>query len=179
MYKLTQKTRYLRNIFQNICTLRKGVHYTSDVKISSSISLDIKVAKYAYIGNSCSICSKVSVGNYSMIASNVAIIGKGHNYNINNVPMIYSGRPNHESTSIGNDVWIGYGAILIAGITIGDGSIIAAGSVVTKSIPPFSIYAGNPARKIKDRFEDPKIHFSHQKMIRSAKIERLPPSRQF
>lgn len=53
---------------------------------------------------------------------------------------------------IGNDVWIGYGVTLIEGIKIGDGAIIAASSVVTKNIPPYEIWGGNPAKKLKDRF---------------------------
>lgn len=51
--------------------------------------------------------------------------------------------------SIGNDVWIGGKAIVLAGVTIGDGSVIGAGSVVTKSIPPFCVAVGNPCRIVK------------------------------
>lgn len=55
---------------------------------------------------------------------------------------------------IGNDVWIGYGAVILNGITIGDGAIIGAGSVVTRDVPPYSIVGGNPARVIRMRFRD-------------------------
>jgi virginiamycin A acetyltransferase len=50
---------------------------------------------------------------------------------------------------IGNDVWIGYGAILVAGVTIGDGAVIAAGAVVTKDVPPYTVVGGVPAKLIK------------------------------
>ncbi len=53
---------------------------------------------------------------------------------------------------IGNDVWIGDDAIILPGISIGDGAIIGAGAVVTKSVEPFLIVAGNPARPIRKRF---------------------------
>jgi carbonic anhydrase/acetyltransferase-like protein (isoleucine patch superfamily) len=58
------------------------------------------------------------------------------------------------NVSIGNDVWIGYDALILSGVTIGDGAVIAARSVVTKDIEPFSIVAGVPARHIRYRFSE-------------------------
>jgi virginiamycin A acetyltransferase len=58
---------------------------------------------------------------------------------------------------IGNDVWIGYNSTLMAGITVGDGAIIAANSTVTKDIEPYSIIGGNPAKLIRKRFDDDTI----------------------
>ena len=55
-------------------------------------------------------------------------------------------------TTIGNDVWIGCSAILISGVTVGDGAVIGAGAVVTKDVPPYAVVAGVPARKLRDRF---------------------------
>jgi acetyltransferase-like isoleucine patch superfamily enzyme len=62
-------------------------------------------------------------------------------------------------TTIGNDVWIGSRAILIDGVTVGDGAIIGAGAVVTKDVPPYAIVGGVPARIIKYRFEPDEIEF--------------------
>ena len=59
--------------------------------------------------------------------------------------------------AIGNDVWIARGAIVLRGVTIGDGAVIAAGSVVTKDVPPFAIVAGNPARLLRYRFGEEDI----------------------
>lgn len=56
--------------------------------------------------------------------------------------------------AIGNDVWIGYDSLILSGLTIGDGAVVAARSVVTKDVPPYAIVAGNPAKIIKYRFED-------------------------
>ena len=55
---------------------------------------------------------------------------------------------------IGNRAWIGYGALILPGITIGDGAVVGAGAVVTKDVEPFTIVAGNPARKIGERNRD-------------------------
>ena len=59
-----------------------------------------------------------------------------------------------ESLVIGNDVWIGAGAHILRGVTIGDGAVVGANSVVTKDIPPYEIWAGVPARFVKKRFSD-------------------------
>lgn len=64
---------------------------------------------------------------------------------------------NKGDINIGNDVWIGYEAVILAGITIGDGAIIGARAVVTKDVPPYSIVGGVPARLIRKRFSDETI----------------------
>lgn len=59
------------------------------------------------------------------------------------------------TTVIGNDVWIGLGAIILSGVVVGDGAVIGAGAVVSKPVPPYAIVAGNPARIIRYRFDEP------------------------
>ena len=58
---------------------------------------------------------------------------------------------------VGSDVWIGYEAVILAGVTIGDGAIIAARAVVTRDVPPYTIVGGVPAKPIRKRFSDPEI----------------------
>lgn len=60
-------------------------------------------------------------------------------------------------TCVGNDVWIGERATILSGLTIGDGAVIGGGSVVTKNVGPYEIWAGNPARFIRKRFADETI----------------------
>lgn len=110
----------------------------------------------------------VFIGKYSSIETNVKIIVDGnHNTHwISSYPFgeLISGipkNPDHPAGKgdilIGNDVWIGYGAIILPGVKIGDGAVIGAGSVVTKNIDDYEIVAGNPARHIRYRFSREKI----------------------
>ena len=119
-----------------------------------NVSKDIVAGAFAYIGPRCIICPKVSIGNYTMLANDVSIIGGDHNFRTAGIPTVFNGRDELKATHIGNDVWIGCHSIIMAGVTIGDGVIVAAGSVVTKDLEPFGVYAGIPAKKIKERFSD-------------------------
>ncbi len=67
------------------------------------------------------------------------------------------GWPNRGDTRVGNDVWIGFGATIMPGATIGDGAVIGSLSVVAGDVPPYAIVAGNPARVIRNRFDDATI----------------------
>jgi acetyltransferase-like isoleucine patch superfamily enzyme len=81
-------------------------------------------------------------------------------------PVFYKGRDSvkakfseferepNQIVRIGNDVWIGEGVLIKQGVTIGNGAVIGMGSIVTKDIEPYTIYAGSPARKIRNRFEE-------------------------
>jgi virginiamycin A acetyltransferase len=62
-----------------------------------------------------------------------------------------------QDVRIGNDVWIGHGAVILSGVEIGDGAVIGAMAVVAKNIPPYAVAVGNPARVIKYRFSDEQI----------------------
>ena len=135
--------------------LRYGVkkaHPTALIAAGSEISKDLIIDAFSYIGPRCSISQGVKIGKYTMLANNVMIIGGDHQFRDPNWPMIFAGRDKKKNTVIGKDCWIGAGSIIMAGVTIGDGSIVAAGSVVTKNIPPYTIYGGSPARLIKRRF---------------------------
>lgn len=87
-----------------------------------------------------------------MLANNVMIVGGDYNFKSPELPIIFSGREGIKETHIGVDCWIGAGSLIMAGVTIGDGAIVAAGSVVTKDFSPRTIYGGNPAKLIKTRF---------------------------
>jgi virginiamycin A acetyltransferase len=67
---------------------------------------------------------------------------------------IVTAMPSRGDTVVGNDVWFGYRSTVMPGVRIGDGAIIAAGSVVTADVPPYTIVGGDPARPIRRRFDD-------------------------
>ena len=104
---------------------------------------DFNAGLYSYVGPNCLIYPHVKIGNFTMLANNVAIIGGDHNYHKPGVPIIFSGREIIRPTIIGDDVWIGAYSVIMAGVKIGNGAIIAAGSVVTKDVLPYSIVGGN------------------------------------
>ena len=110
---------------------------------------------------------KLSIGKFCSIATGVQFImcgTQGHNYNFIAVhPLIgfdNSGFPGHQwkgDTIIGNDVWLGAESLIMPGIKIADGAVVAARAVVTKNIGPYEIWGGNPAKLIKKRFSDEHI----------------------
>jgi len=78
-----------------------------------------------------------------------------------------------KDTLIGNDVWIGYNSTILPGISIGDGAIIGACSVVTKNVAPYTIIGGNPAREIRKRFDDKTIDFLQEIQWWNWSIEKI------
>jgi len=143
----------------------RNVHPTFYMVDANIISPDFVAHAYSFVGRNCLIGPKVELGQYAMIASNVAIVGSDHRFDQPGVPMIFSGRPELRPTVIETDVWVGHGATIMAGVRIGRGAIIAAGAVVTKDVPPYEIFAGVPARKIGERFTDAADRAKHDAML--------------
>lgn len=132
------------------------------------VAKDITAGAYSYIGPRSIIYPKVTIGKYTMIANDVCIIGADHNFRHPGIPMVFAGRENLKETIIGNDVWIGARSIIMAGVKIGNGAIVATGSIVTKDVEPYSIYGGVPAKKIKNRFTPEEIIIHEQMLSRPA-----------
>lgn len=138
------------------------------------------LGKYSYMGDDCKI--NANIGKFCSIASNVKVISATHPSKkfVSSHPIFFSTkeqvgisfveenvfeeykRVNYEEEIdciIGNDVWIGENAMIMGGVTIGDGAIIAAGAVVTKDVENYTIVAGVPAKVIRLRFEKTQIDF--------------------
>lgn len=96
-----------------------------------------------------SAVSSVYIGRSVLIAANCYITDHDHLWQRTDIPAIMNAHLIAEETRIGDKVWIGEKVVILKGVTIGENSVIGSGSVVTKSIPPFSVAVGNPARVIR------------------------------
>jgi acetyltransferase-like isoleucine patch superfamily enzyme len=157
-YKALKKLR-LRSV------LRSTVHPTSKLESGTSFFAS-HMDKHSFCGYDCDIHS-ADIGRFVSIANGVIIGGGRHPMEwVGMSPVFYRGRDSvkakfseHERepvrrVRIGNDVWIGRSAIVLPGVDIGHGAVVGAGAVVTKSVPPYAIVAGNPARLIRYRFSE-------------------------
>lgn len=137
----------------------------------------IVIGRDFYIGRDSQIETDCIIGNYVIFGNKVAIVGKyDHNFQQVGTPVRlamqirdrdYNWKGKDEKpVVIGNDVWVGYGSIIMSGIKIGDGAIIAAGSLVVKDVEPYTVYGGVPAKKIKDRFDDPEHQKTHIDLLK-------------
>jgi acetyltransferase-like isoleucine patch superfamily enzyme len=112
------------------------------------------------VGNYCTFGSRVSIGAFSHPTGFLTLHEVGYR-DVSKIygatvykddPESYSELRSNEKTTIGNDVWVGDNAVVIKGVTIEDGAVIGAGSIVTKDVKAFSIVVGNPAKLIRKRF---------------------------
>jgi len=136
----------------------RGTYFGSSVIIGPG---RVSIGYKSFIGPECWIQSDANIGNFVMIAGRVAIVGGDHRFDVAGVPTIEAGRAQNKLVTICDDVWIGYGAIIMHGVTIGEGALIAAGAVVTKDVAPCSIVGGVPAKMLRMRFGEEDIE-KHQ-----------------
>ena len=155
---------FLKNIIKNPNIIVGDYTYYDDFETVDNFEKNVKYL-FDFIGD------QLIIGKFCMIASDVTFIMNGANHlsdALSTFPFaIFGGDwsnamegkayPNKGNTVVGNDVWIGYGATIMPGVTIGDGAIIATKSVVTKDVEPYAIIGGNPAKEIRKRFSEDTI----------------------
>ena len=137
---------------------RKRIHHKGDYRIHARAS--VRNAQNIYLGNNVRITmdcciwadehSKIIFGDNVLVGPGVKMFCSNHGTKLGDIPMVYQQR-SEKNITIGDDVWIGANSVLVSGVKIGNGAIVAAGSVVTKDIPCNAIVGGVPAKIIKYR----------------------------
>lgn len=142
--------------FGSKCTVKRGaVIRPTNVLLNEpgdglSVGNGSNIGAYSYIG-----CSGyIEIGENVMMGPRVNLMAENHNFDRTDIPMKEQG-VTRSFIKIEDDVWLGVGSTVTAGVTVGKGSIIAAGAVVTKDVPPFSIVGGVPASILRERKQGP------------------------
>ncbi len=140
------------------------------------------IYKNVYVGNNVSIgtnctficgLAKIKIGDNVMFAPNVTVVTGSHRYDVigkymKEIDNTQKLPENDQDVIFEGDNWIASNAIILKGVTVGKGAIIAAGAVVTKNVPPYSIVGGTPARVLKMRFNEQEI-IEHEKQLNNRK----------
>ena len=121
--------------------IEKGAHCGDTLKLGNGSGIGAKSI----------IPGDVTIGENVMMGQECLMFTQNHRFDDLTVPMGVQGITNSRPIIIGNDVWIGARVIILPGVHVGDGAIIGAGAVVTKEIPEYEIWGGNPAKHIKNR----------------------------
>lgn len=162
------RNTFLRKIFDNTLNpfLHKIGYFLNNKGVIKLKSKDnLKVGKNTTHSENFFHVGNVTIGNYCAIGPNLRIFAVNHNYNLPALQDRFfydtfgekNKKPASESNgkvTIGHDVWIGANVIILPRVNVGNGAIIGAGSVITKDVEPYTIVAGNPAKFIKDRFDE-------------------------
>jgi acetyltransferase-like isoleucine patch superfamily enzyme len=164
---------YLVKVKWRRYSLGRGFHAGRQVVLWAPNEL--KIGNDCYIGRYSQIECDADIGHSVIMANMVSFVGRyDHHFRHVGTPTRlsrqirdpdYDWKGNDIKVTVGDDVWIGYGAIILSGVTIGEGSVIAAGSVVTKDVDAYTIVGGNPAHKICDRFKNSEDMHLHQMAI--------------
>jgi acetyltransferase-like isoleucine patch superfamily enzyme len=172
---------FLRKVIYRRYDIAEGFHAGLRVRIWGRKT--VVIGRNFYIGRDSFIETDVVIGDNVMFANRVAVIGRyDHHYQLVGTPTrlapqirdaAYDWKGVGVVTTIENDVWIGYGTTVLGGIRIGEGSIIGAGSLVTKDVEPYSIYAGIPARKVRSRFDNCGDLQKHLELVHSKYLGKL------
>ena len=127
-------------------SIRPSNQYGGNIGEGMKVGENSNIGPYSYIG-----CSGyIDIGKNVMISPRVSLYAENHNFEQTDIPMKEQG-VTKEFITIEDDCWIAANSMILAGVTVHKGSIVAAGSVVTKDVPAYSIVAGNPAKVIKKK----------------------------
>ena len=138
----------------------------------------LEIGDHTYLGHEICIETNCRIGRFVMLANRVSLIGRrDHDFKTLGIPVRFGHWIGSERTPsphrldevrIDDDVWLGYGAIVLSGVHIGRGAIVAAGSVVKDDVEAYDVVGGNPAVKIGRRFTTDKDIAEHEARIRGG-----------
>lgn len=130
-----------------------GARLGRNVNIERGADFDscLVIGDNSSLGIDAEVHGPVTIGRDVMMAPECVILTQNHRHDRTDIPMIQQGNEEPRPVTIGDDVWIGRRVIVLPGVTIGGGSIISAGAVVTKDVEPYTIVGGVPAKIIKRR----------------------------
>jgi acetyltransferase-like isoleucine patch superfamily enzyme len=123
----------------------------------------IKLGEYVYIGPHGYFDGKggIEIGDGAVLAPRVVILSSSHDYKTETL-LPFHEFDEHRPVTVGRGVWIGFAAMVVPGVTIGDGAVVAMGAVVTRDVPRGAVVGGNPARELARRPEDVVIRLVEQ-----------------
>ena len=124
-----------------------------NIEKGALFSAKVSLGDYSGIGINAHISGTCTIGSHVMMGPNVTIITRNHKHDDLTQPMMFQGFEEERPVVIGNDVWIGERVMIMPGVHIGNGCILAAGAVVTHDVPDYAVVAGVPAKIIKMRNE--------------------------
>lgn len=149
-----------RAVLEGDVSIGAGVRFSGNITIGAYSTIDMHSVIHG---------GGIHIGRYTQIGPHVGIYALNHAIEyvtMYNNSRLFDGRlkllTEVETTILGSDVWIGYGATILPGVVIGNGAVVGAGAVVSKDLPDFAVAVGNPAKVIKMRFSDEIIELLSQ-----------------
>ncbi|MCI1245327.1 MAG: acetyltransferase [Bacilli bacterium] len=164
-------------IRHSVGKLGKDVHFSKGFSVAGI--KNIELGNHVFIGNNCTMLTtraKICIGDGVMFGPNVAVVTGNHKINVIGKPM-YQVSDSEKSSVDDEDVvfdgdnWIGANVLILKGVHVGMGSVIAAGAVVTKDVAPYSVVGGIPAHLIKMRFSKEE-QIKHEYLLSKTKTEK-------
>ena len=127
-----------------------------NIEHGAQFGFDTSIGDNSGIGINAILSPGITIGNDVMMGPYCMMCTSNHAIGDLTTPMRKQGHAERKPIVIGNDIWIGARVTILPGVHVGDGSVIGAGAVVTKDVEPYSIVAGNPAKKIGSRLTEKK-----------------------
>lgn len=153
-YEIERRQEIMRQLFKKV-----GERVWLEPNFTCEFGKNITIGSDVYINFGCTLldCGQITIGNHTLLGPNVSAYSANHSLD---PAERVAGALVPKPITIGNRVWIGGSSILLSGVTIGDDTVIGAGSVVTHDIPSGVVAAGNPCRVLRKITEQDKVGFS-------------------